>query len=66
MEGKPDYSGMTVNERLFSAGLIADWDVAAHSRNRKRMVELLTKVDLEDEADQIVDTILSNPQRYGF
>ena len=66
MEGKPDYSGMTVNERLFSAGLMADWDGAAQSRNRKRMVELLTKVDLEDEADQIVDTILSNPQRYGF
>jgi hypothetical protein len=66
MEQQPDYSGMTVNERLFSAGLLADWDAAAQSRNRKRMVELLSKVDLAGQADQIADTILTDPLRYGF
>jgi hypothetical protein len=66
MARQPDYGGMTVNERLFSAGLIADWDTAAQSRNRKRMVELLSRVDLTDQADQMADTILANPQRYGF
>jgi len=29
MERQPDYSGMTVSERLSSAGLIADWDMVA-------------------------------------
>ncbi len=31
MEPRPDYSGMTVNERLFSAGLLEDWDAAKKS-----------------------------------
>jgi hypothetical protein len=66
MERQADYSGMTVNERLFSAGLLADWDAAAQARNRKRMVDLLSKVDLADQADQIADSILANPRRYGF
>jgi hypothetical protein len=61
-----DYSAMTVNERLSSAGIMAAWDVAAESRNRKRMVELLNRVGLADHADQIVDTVLPNPKRYGF
>ncbi len=66
MEPRPDYSGMTVNERLFSAGLLEDWGAAKKSRDRTRMVELLSKVDLADQADKIADTILSNPQRYGL
>jgi hypothetical protein len=61
-----DYSGMTVNERLSSVGIMPAWDVAAKSRNRKHMVELLGRVGLADHADQIVDTVLSNPKRYGF
>ena len=28
MEPQPDYCGMTVNERFFSAGLLEDWDAA--------------------------------------
>ena len=61
-----DYSGMTVNERLFSAGVMADWDSAAISRNRKCMIELLGRVGLAEHAEKIADTILSNPERYGF
>jgi hypothetical protein len=57
---------MTVNERLFEAGLSAEWDAAARSRNRARMIELLGKVDLEDQAEWMADTILSNPGKYGF
>ena len=66
MERQPDYSGMTLNERLFSAGLLMDWDTAVQSRNRKRMVELLSKVDLADQGDQAANTILADPRRYGF
>lgn len=66
LSDQPDYSGMTVNERLFSAGIMADWDLAAKSRDRKCMIELLSSVGLADQAEQIADTILSNPKRYGF
>jgi len=60
------YAGMTTNERLFDAGLLLEWSAAARSRNRERMIELLGKVDLADQAEWIVDTTLSNPAKYGF
>jgi len=46
MKDKPDYSGMTVNERLFAAGLLDAWDAAVNARNRNRMIEVLLEVDL--------------------
>jgi hypothetical protein len=36
-----DFKGMTVNERLFSLGLINQWDEAAKTRNRQKMIETL-------------------------
>ena len=66
MPQHPDYSGMTVNERLYSAGLLEQWDAAVVSRNRERMLQLLSEVDLEDQADWIVSTVLANPQKYGY
>ncbi len=60
-----DFRGMTTNERLYSAGLMPDWDIAALSRDRKRMIEILSKVDLANQADQIADTVLANPKQYG-
>jgi hypothetical protein len=60
------YSGMTVNERLSEAGIMDAWDTAAISRNRDRMIELLGQVELSDQAEQIIDTILADPKRYGF
>ena len=54
------------NEHLFEAGLLSEWDAAAGSRNRERMIELLGKVDLGDQAEWITDTVLSNPRKYGF
>jgi hypothetical protein len=66
MQRKSQYGGMTVNERLSDAGLMPEWDTAASSRNTERMIELLGKVDLADQAESIVETILSNPRKYGF
>ena len=62
----PDYSGMTTNERLHAAGLLAAWDMAVKLRNRKRMIELLAQVDLGEQAASIADTVLADPKRYGF
>lgn len=61
-----DFAGMTTNERLYVAGLMPEWDAAAVSRDRKRMVEILGKVGLASQAYQIADALLANPKRYGF
>ncbi len=67
MDERLDYSGMTVNERLYAAGLLDQWDRAAKSGDRKTMIELLTKVQLvESDAAWTADTILANPAKYGF
>jgi len=40
---------MTVNERLFSAGLLEAWDEAVKQRDRARMIALLMAVELAAE-----------------
>jgi hypothetical protein len=61
-----DYRGMTVNERLYAAGLMADWEKAALARDRDRMVEILSKVGLAGQATTISEKILATPNFYGF
>jgi hypothetical protein len=60
------FAGMTTNERVYMAGLADTFDQPARARNRARMIEVLGMVELGDQADQIADTILSEPERYGF
>lgn len=63
---KPDYSGMTVNERLFEAGLMANFEAAVRSKDRNRIISVLTMVQLsKDDAAFTADMMLANP-RYGF
>jgi hypothetical protein len=57
---------MTVNERLCSAGLLDQFDAAARSRDRGRLIALLVAVELADEAPGIVDGVLANPAKYGY
>ena len=59
------YSGMTVNERLIAAGLVEAFDAAARARDRSEMVSILSQVDV-DYAAWSADTILQNPEEYGF
>ena len=59
-------SGMTVNERLFTVGLLDQWDSAIGARDRQAAIDLLARVELADQAGQIVDTVLRNPAKYGF
>lgn len=60
------YSGMTVNERLFSAGLMIEFENACKVRDRANMIGLLNKVELEDQSAIIVDKILKDPGFYGY
>jgi len=60
------FAGMTTNERLFAAGLLDTFDLAARRRDRARMIEVLGKVELADQAERIADGICADPKRYGF
>jgi hypothetical protein len=56
---RDNYSGMTINERLFAAGLLKEFDSACVSRDRTKMVELLGRVNLGDQAERIADSVLN-------
>ena len=59
--------GMTVNERLFAAGLIEKRNAAARSRDRDEMVRLMISVDItEEQAEKTTDAALVDLGKYGF
>ena len=63
----PLYGGMTVNERLFTAGLIDEWDKAVLKRDRAGMIEVLMATELTSkQAAETADATLANPEKYGF
>lgn len=63
----PDFGGMTVNERLFTADLIGPWDAAVNAGDRERAIEVLLQVSMsETSAAATVDAVLSNSPKYGF
>lgn len=64
-KGSSDYSGMTVNERLFVAGLLEEYEQAARRRDRGAMIEVLARVGVQPP-EATVDPILADPERYGF
>ena len=67
MEPGADYTGMTVNERLFAAELLGEFDAAVRGRDRGRMVEILKRVQIpEAEAESTVERLLTDPQKYGY
>jgi hypothetical protein len=59
------YAGMTLNERLFEAGLVEAFDAAAVARNHSEMIRILMELDVDDAAWP-TDMILQNPKKYGF
>ena len=68
-EASRRYAGMTMNERLWEAGLIPRWDAAAKARDRATLLRLCALVGIAEGPTGrgwIVDTLLANPERYGF
>jgi hypothetical protein len=63
---EPTYSGMTVNERLVTSGLMSAWDDAIRNGQRPAAIDLLGQVDLTDQAEEVVDMVLGDPTTYGF
>lgn len=64
---RPDFGGMTVNERLSAAGLVGQFDSAIVAGDHDRAVELLSQVGMgESSAASTVETVLADPARYGY
>ena len=64
---RPDYSGMTVNERLSAAGLLPQWDAAIAAGDRQRAIDVLGRIDMDEtRASPTVDATLGDPSKYGF
>jgi hypothetical protein len=61
MASEKNYSGITVNERLYDAGLLDDFFKAANKKDRNKMIALLMLIELErSQAEETTDTILKN------
>jgi hypothetical protein len=57
---RTEAEGMTVNERLFAAGLLPAFDAAVASRDEDRLRSLLGEVFLHDaDADAVVRSVLA-------
>ena len=62
-----NYSGMTLNERLFVSELMDKFETAVIAKDRKTLIDILEKVDIKfNEAEGTIDMIFSNPKKYGF
>ena len=57
------FRGMTVNERLWEAGVFAEFERAAHANDTAQVKRILAQVDLPPESSQaIIDWIYTSPQ----
>ena len=68
-EASRKYSGMTMNERLYFAGLVDRWAAAFRSRDREAMLRICAQAGIAEGPtgrSWIVDTALANPEKYGF
>lgn len=67
MTDEPAYAGMTVNERLFAAGELSNFDRAALARDREEMIRVLIRVEFSaSQAESTVSALLAAPQKYGY
>jgi len=58
---------MTANERLYSRGLLPQFDAAARQRDLPAMVHVLRKVEIsEPDARIIAAAVLANPGKWGY
>jgi hypothetical protein len=64
---RPDYAGMTINERLFESGMMDRFAQAAKDRDREEMIRILMQVALDEkDARWSTETILKNPKKYDY
>ena len=62
MASEENDSGMTVNERLYAAGLLDAFYRAANKRDKDEMIALLMSIDFErSQAEEAAESIINNP-----
>ena len=60
-------AGMTVNERLYAAGLLEAFDAAVERGDKDEVIRLLQEVHLSpQDAQWSADALFANPGRYGY
>ena len=53
---------MTVNERLYAAGLLDAFYIAATKKDREEMISVLMSVDFDrPQAEETADNLLNSP-----
>ena len=61
------YAGMTVNERLYQAGLMDQFEAAILAKSKEDAISILQQTELPIEAaTETVTVILKNPGKYGY
>ena len=67
MSEEPNVGGMTVNERLYHFGLLAQFDAAIRARNKAAAIKVLTQARFSPEqAEYTASQVLGAPERYGY
>jgi hypothetical protein len=56
------YAGMTLDQRLEEARIMDEWKASVNSKNRFRLMDLLAKVELADQAAWISEAALYGPR----
>ena len=62
-----DFKGLSVNERLLVSGQFDQFDRAARTKNREKMISMLQNVQLpENAARHWVDTLLGDQHFFYY
>jgi len=62
MASEKNFSGIIMNQRLSSAGLLDAFYKAANKKDKNTMIDLLMSIEFErSEAEEAADIILNNP-----
>jgi len=62
-----NFSAMTVNERLFTAGHMDAFGKAIIAHDKTEAIRILRQIELSvTEAESIVGAIEKNPRKYGY
>lgn len=62
-----EFLGMTVNERLYSFGLMDQFDSAIQRRDEAKAISILMEAELNAQsAKETVEAIMKSPGEYGY
>lgn len=49
-----EYSGMTVNERLYVSGYLKDFDSAIYTKNSNKLNSILRKIEVDEKSMTLI------------